>query len=439
VLALFTQNRNTPQTKYVLPCILLACLVYRFFYFLYLQPGAVIYNSDSVTYFADVHLLKGIVDAYRTPVYPLLLQFFGLLSKTHLVQNLIWFQQIISFLSIVPFFYCAAGMLQRLFFVIPATLFFGCWHLLLRQNITIGPECLSIAGSTCFLWLAVKYNERPSKRLAFILGLFPLILIMLKPVYLSFLVVAGIFLLFRRIHFRNEKMITRWGLSGWLLAVIMVLAYCQLNKQRNGSYTLSRIAVINSLGNIIISGAYKQGGDQELIAVVDTAKNNGFYNAVFYLEKQGVKTYQREAKIFPAELPPTEDMKVIGAFPVTPVYSNERIDQFISNATHNQTYIKYILHRAFQIIWAYKFIFIVMTVQLVMIFSAFKKYRKISWLHVLCISLVLAQFATIIIGGIDDIDRLLIPAYPFGIILWTSFFLMIPASLSREKILESIP
>ena len=69
------------KKKFNLIGILLLCLLYRVYYFEVLHPNAILYNSDSVTYFTSIDIFKGIIDAYRTPLYIYVLRFFENLSK----------------------------------------------------------------------------------------------------------------------------------------------------------------------------------------------------------------------------------------------------------------------------------------------------------------------------------------------------------------------
>jgi len=77
----------------LLGIILVICLLYRIYYFGYRYPGMVLYNSDSVSYFYPVDLFRGVVDLYRTPLYPYVIKFFQHVSADHLVSHLIFFSR----------------------------------------------------------------------------------------------------------------------------------------------------------------------------------------------------------------------------------------------------------------------------------------------------------------------------------------------------------
>ena len=76
---------------WILGFLLISTFIHRLWYFV-IHYNILIYNSDSVTNFADVDILHGVVDLYRTPVYPYLIKFFHFLSKAKFVGMIVYFQ-----------------------------------------------------------------------------------------------------------------------------------------------------------------------------------------------------------------------------------------------------------------------------------------------------------------------------------------------------------
>ena len=275
----------------ILGVILVICLLYRIYYFGYLHPGMVLYNSDSVSYFVFVDILRGIVDPYRTPLYPYVIKFFEYLSKDNLVSNLIFFQQVISLLSIMPFYFASVNIIRNKYFVIIATLFYGLWHPLLIQNVHLNPECLCFAGSTLFLFVLTKYLEKPAITTAVSLGILPFFLIMLKPTYFILIVIVLLFFVLRFFILREERKILYGGMLGLCITAAGVLGYCELNKMHNGQFVLSNIALNNTLAHISYSGAYREGGDDEFTAIIDAKRHLGYYIAPFTINNDFIKRY----------------------------------------------------------------------------------------------------------------------------------------------------
>ena len=430
-------SKISQSTDYVLlGAILIICLLYRFFYFGFLHPGMVLYHSDSVAYFAFVDLFRGIVDLYHTPVYPYIIRFFEYLSKDNLVQNLIFFQQTVSFLSIIPFYFVSKSIIGNRYLMFIATLFYGSWHTILIQNVNISPESLCFTGSTLLLFIFVKYLEKPGKSTAVLLGLFPFLLIMLKPTYLILIFLVLLFMVLRFVLFREERTILYWGLLGLILSSAGILGYCEMNKRHNGQFVLSNIFLNNTLAHISQSGAYREGGDDEFIVIIDATRHLGYYTSPFMINNDVIDKYRDYVKRFPGYLPPTDDMLYCMAIPDTVNFSPERIKRFVRNSVWTTTYFKYMFNRGIDIIIAYGNLFILLALQSAMIIGVFVKYKKIAWAQGFFILFVLGQFLSILIGGLDDIDRCLNPVYPFIILITASFFVCLISLLKKEKIVE---
>ena len=419
--------------------ILVVCLLYRIYYFGFLHPGMVLYNSDSVSYFTPVDLLRGIVDLYRTPLYSYIIQFFQCLSEKNFVSNLILFQQVLSLLSIIPSFYVSRKIIGNLFFSITATLFYGLWHPILIQNVHLSPESLCFAGSVLMLFLLVRFLEKPGKTKALALGILPFFLIMLKPTYLILIFVLFLFLLCRFLLFRDERKILYWGLLGLGVASAGVLGYCTMNYQHNGQFVLSNIALNNTIAHLSISGAYEYGNDDEFTAIIDRTRHINYYAAPFTINNHFTDNYRLCYQRFPKGLPPTEDMIFCSNVPDTVNYPPERIKRFIRNSRCTTVYVNYMIKRAFDIIVAaYGNLFLLLILQSAVIVGVLAKYKKIAWAQSFCVVFVLGQFFSIWLAGLDDMDRHLIPSYPFIIQMAGSLLAVLTAALNKKEITKHI-
>jgi hypothetical protein len=423
---------------FLLGGILFLCLIYRLFYFGFLHPGMVLYNSDSVSYFVPVDIFRGVVNLYRTPLYSYVIEFVEYVSKDNFVQNLILFQQTISFLSLIPFYFVSKSIVKNKYLIIIATLFYGCWNPILVWNVNINPESLCFAGSTLILFMFVNYMKKPKKLTAISLGIFPFILIMLKPTYLILIGLVLLFFILRFMIFREERKILYFGLLGLIVSVAGVLGYCEMNKRHNGQFVLSNVSLNNALAHISTSGAYRQGGDEEFIAIIDSTKHLGYHTTAFIINNETVDNFMDCYKLFPQYLPPTDDMLFCLNFPHTVHYSHARISQFVKKSQFTMVYSHYMIERMVAIILAYGNLFILLMLQSIIIIYAFVQYKKIAWVQLFCILFVFGQFFTITIGGLDDIDRCLIPSLPFIINIAASFLAIGISFLNKEILIESI-
>jgi hypothetical protein len=191
------------------------------------------------------------------------------------------------------------------------------------------------------------------------------------------------------------------------------------------------------MAHIDDSGAYRQGGDEELIAIIDAVKNENYYAAPFIINGYA-DNYLNCYKRFPKYLPPTDDMLFCLSLPHSVHYSPDRVKQFMKKSHRTMIYWKYMIDRMIGIVLAYGNLFILFVLQAVIIMGAFVKRKKIAWAQSFCVLFVLGQFFTIIIGGMDDLDRLLIPSYPFITQIAASFLAILISSLNKEKIVELI-
>jgi hypothetical protein len=265
------------------------------------------------------------------------------------------------------------------------------------------------------------YLNKPTSFWAFAMGLFPLVLILLKPTYL---VLAGIVLLFFIIRFickRAERSILYAGLAGILITIIGVIGYCEMNKKHNGEFTLSKIALDNSIANVVISGAYKAGGDAELIARIDSTLPGDFYKAVYLLNNDHMDNYARLMNRFPAKLAPSDDMLFSARFPNTVNYPIDRIDRFVGKAKESRLYRDYILYEGKEMISQYPIFFVILLLEGILLVFVFLKYRRIAWMHAICLLFVGGQAFTIIVGGAGQWERVFLPAFPFALLLAASF------------------
>jgi len=66
------------------------------------------------------------------------------------------------------------------------------------------------------------------------------------------------------------------------------------------------------------------------------------------------------------------------------------------------------------------------------------KYKKIAWAQSFCVVFVLGQFFSIWLAGLDDMDRHLIPSYPFIIQMAGSLLAVLTAALNKKEITKHI-
>jgi hypothetical protein len=397
-----------------------------------------LYNADSVTYFIPVDIFSGKIDMYRPPVYPYIIQIAESFSKDYLVRNIVLFQQILSFLSIVPFFFIVNAFVRNRFLTAFFVICYGCFPPIINHSVNINPECLCIAGSTVFLYLVMLYVRKPRKVLAFLIGFSPLLLIMLKPTYLITLPICFVFFLAERLV-RSERKYYAMGFVGLIIAITGVFGYCMMNKKYNGEFVLSKISLNNTLVNIVLSDAYLLGEDEEFITLIEENKQNA-YMPMFLINKEWIDNYRMSYERFPQDLPLTRDMDDCFNALGSVNYPIDRINNFVEKTQHSKVYVIYMAKRIVKIFLLNGILSLAILLGLFWFVFAFAKYKKIAWTLSFSIFFIFGQFLTIAIGSIHDWGRLIIPSVPFVILIFATFIdwiLFLLTSTDKNKFIRS--
>ncbi|MDR3218914.1 MAG: hypothetical protein LBU22_08035 [Dysgonamonadaceae bacterium] len=405
-----------------LAVLLFICLIVRIIFFFLLVPGYINCNSDSVSYFVPIDIFHGVIDLYRTPVYIYLIKFFEYLSKDHFVNHLILFQHAVLFLSIIPVYYTLKNTVKNKYLFFGATLFYGCYYSIFYQAININPEGLCIVGSTLLLFLLTQYTKNPRKDTAFAIGFLPLILILLKPVYILLLGVSVVFFAARILFFGKERRALSCGILGWALAITGTIAYCGMNKKFNGEFTISKVTLNNTLANIVISGAYKSTADAEFKSIIEETNKESFYTAVYTLNNEWMDQYKESYKLTPSYLHKTRDVYYCLNIPDTVNFPKDRIDKFVNESVHTRTYILYMLKQFGKFVVSFYLLSLIILAELIVLIRVFFKHRKLAWSLCFSILFVISQYFTISFCGINDWFRLLLPSIPFVLYIFTQFF-----------------
>ena len=393
----------------------LFCVLFWYVFFGVINRGDFVFFTDSISYFTPQT-----IDLYRPPIYPMFLRLVQYFSPDNLIRNVILIQHIVYFLSIIPFFFLSKKIFKNVYLTVFSTICYGCTPFLITYNVYIIPECFSIVGSVIALYLLVAYIEYPTKWRAFLLGIGPFILILLKPVFLLVPCMTLLFFIFRYIFVKQEKTALNLGMLGIGITTIGVVGFCGLNKAINGEFTLSKVALHNNLGNIILSGAYVDGDEEELVSLIDGA--SGLYTKIYTLENKFVDNYKEafySMPLFLQNYATEEGIAYWLKIPDTQNYSTERLNKFVKNSQLTNTYYEYTFDRFVQMFVTRKtkYVTIAILLELLIMLWLLLKYRKIEWVLFYSIIFTAGIFSTVVIGAIGWGARLIAPAYPFIIIV----------------------
>jgi len=399
--------------------VLLVCFTVRNIFHI-LNPGMP-QNTDSVTYhYAAQNIFKGIIDASRTPVYPILMRISELIFSSHPFRYLVVLQHVVSFLSIVPFFLLATRLINHRVVRNVLTAIYGCFPTLLFYNYALFAEAIFIASLVFFMYLFSVFVQVPTKGKAITINLFLFFMVMIKPVSLVFYGVMAFMWLAWFWDSRDRKLLKSIAFS-FLAAVILLGAYCGLNKVQNNYGGLTSISHDNQFINVIFSGAYREIPDKDFITAIDTTLYQGHYYTIFYLNNDHDK-YQKSFEDYPLAYRHQHDMWGIFIIPSNELgYTANNIAPYLKKATLTWTYIKYLLHKPIDFA-SFRFFFItgltvyiLILLDMVFILRNTIKLKAIDYPRALNLLMLLGLLLAFFVGGVNDgtRNRVLLPIIPF--------------------------
>jgi len=246
-------------------------------------------HPDTLTYLIPSHnprLLLGDIDQIRTPVYPCFIaaiRYFA--GEEKCVHGVVLVQQLISWISVYFFFHTARKLFKSIFVTVGVSLYYACNPAILGFNVSMLTESLAVSGVVFAVFLLCSYLDRPSTSKAIMMGIAIFLLIMLRPIFLLFLPVFLLLwtvrlIVVREQRFRETDLTCLWAS---LAALILVLGYCQLFKQKYGEFSLSLVPYVNQLHIVVQSGLYRNGSDpitnKKIAALWETWKKENPHDA----------------------------------------------------------------------------------------------------------------------------------------------------------------
>ncbi len=427
---MFLQLKNTifKARKHELFWLLLFCFTIRNFIFQFRH--VLLYNADTVTYYyAAQNIFNGLIDGARTPVYPMFIKIFEWIWPESLFLKLVYFQHVISFVSIIPFYLICKKWLRYRWIVIGASVIWGCLPPVLQNNNALFAESLFISSLVWFVFLLSQFINKPTIKGVIIIHSFLFLLIMIKPVALVFYGSIGMFWIVN-LWLCNYKRFLKSIIISFSLSVILLFSYCTLNQIQNGRWCITTVSHDNTFVNVILSGAYKSLTDDIFTTAIDTTFRKDHYFTVFYLNNDHDK-YQKAFKNFPLEYMSHWDMKSVYELPTNTLgYNVTNVSKYLNQAIKTKEYVSYILRKPirfsnFTLLYCKGIVFyILMFIEFGLILYWFVKKRRIVQLRFLNLLMIIFFLLGFFIGGVTDgtYGRVLLPLSPFFILM--TFFIL---------------
>jgi 4-amino-4-deoxy-L-arabinose transferase-like glycosyltransferase len=391
--------------------------------------GPISFNADSATYYlAANNLMNGFIDNYRTPLYPLILKFSEALNSRLIFEYTVYFQQIISFASIIPFYLISKYWFKNKPIALIASLVYGCHPSTLYIIYGIFAESLLISFFVFFLYFFYIFITKPTASKWVLLHLFVFIMVMLKPLsvilYLVLIIMGVIIFIYDR-QIITIRLSYRKFLLGYIVSFSLLAGYCMTNKIQNNFLGISTVNHDNNFANVVLSGAYNDFSDEKLISVIDTARYYGHYYTIYYLNNDHDK-YKKSFDAFPSQYKLNDNMEGVKRIPSNNLgYNRESIAKHIKKAMRTKTYINYILNDIFLFSYTKVFyikgyiIYLILYLEIILILYKLIFNKRINYLRLMVFITGTGILFASLIGGINDgtRERVLLPVIPFLILM----------------------
>lgn len=376
------------------------------------------------------NILKGEVDALRTPVYPYIIKFITLLDKSAtLYVNITNLQEIVSLASVIILYTTLKKTMKNQVANYFATLVYGCLPAIFTYNRVILTESLSISLYVMYFCLIIQYLKSSTLSKAITLSIFTFLLIMLRPSFLYLLLVLSIMFLLVFILKKEDRISAIYGSIALVGVISCILGYSYLNKKQNGYFAISSVTQINQLDNVINLRIYDTRDEQDrgIIDIISEWKDG--YNGPWYRQT-------------------TE--QIMTNFTV------EEVDSFLNRCVRNNflQYIKGTIQKVIDLQFEpcdeiylsaketviiqpmiyFIVIFIYVIYDSIYILIQTIKNKKLALVQTILLIAILGQLATVIVGAQAEYSRLFMPALPIVVI---SFAWNIDDILEKTKKVDS--
>lgn len=223
--------------------------------------------------------LRGSVDRYRLPVYPMLIDVCKWLSEDHYQLLVCTIQLLISLFSVVVLYWTIKKLVERRWICLLMTFLYGTLNAVSGWDKTLLTESLSLSLSVFIIYGIVSYIQDKKYRYVWITSGCLLVGCFLRAV---FAIYAGLFLGFLLLitifpdrgaetaPTIKQRMGSLKSALIALLPVVIVLAYAGIFYVQYGAFTLSDSALGQQLSIVLENGNYEDSSDEEIKEIAGT-------------------------------------------------------------------------------------------------------------------------------------------------------------------------
>ena len=415
-------------------------IVYGLYY--YTKRNAIsLFDSGSYSIAGDRLLTTGVVDIFRTPVYPLFLAICNRIKGSISIENFVSILQIIVFYISTYFFYkILKNYSSNRLFLFLATAIYGCSTIIIDWNQMVITESLSISGIVFFAYLFVRYINVASSKTRILIPLCVLFLTLLRPGFVCLFIVVGLVYFTRLLIEKKDKINTLKGIVAFCVSVALLFGYFGLNKIQNNYFGLSSVADLNLFMEVAEAGISQDNSDVEFVEGLNERFDEGSsgYHAAFgvYTDKLEGEYNERPAELI-ARIS-SFNRESISLHPGK--YFNYLIgkigiigDGETLHFTHGN-YYKEGVNPEIVVLGDYfkykiNFIYYVLIAQILIALLLWLRKREFPMIDFTMILLVGGQLASNIIAGPGEFHRLNATVYPFVIVILFRIITLIADSI----------
>ena len=412
--------------------IVLIVIIFRLIVFSDYSEYSIYFDTASYIEY-DANILKGEVDAFRTPIFPYIIKLVSLFTDDlRLIYiGTTFVHEIISIISVIILYVTLDKMFKSQIAKYTGTLLYACFPAIFTYNKVILTESLSVSFYVIYFCLILQNIKETTTAKTIGIGVFTLFLILLRPSFLYLLVALGIlYVLIFLIKKENRKQAIIGGIS-LLSVVIMLFVYCFLNKKQNDIFAISNVTQINQLDTIIQMGIYKTEDEKDK-GIIEIIESN--------LDAGMTVWFRNTTNKIMSEYTPEEVDEYIGRCIKNnfSTYFNKTIQKVfnIASVDCDEIYLRKRTSNAIGSTISFGLIYLYAFLEAIYIVIKGIKIKKVPTEQFIMLILILGQLATIIIGAQAEYSRLFITSLPIVLISITWHIEEIINS--REKIKDSL-
>lgn len=277
--------------------------------------------SDSQSYLDYAEsVLEGPLHKSRTPIYPILIKIIkSIYGDDQLYNGIVYIQYFIMFISIIIFYFTIKKLTNNKIIYIISTLIYGICPFIFLWNNLVLTESISISAIVLLSYLTISYIKKPTKLFAVILGIYPFLLVMIRPAFIYVVVLYIVFWILKILMDKENREKHIVGIIFIGISIILILIYCILMKNTYGVFGLSRVSYINKHISILDSNTYYKADNKEILNDIENIKKQ---------EGEDVNKFILNNKL-------------------SEIYSTDQLIQFFNNAKDNNRleYFKYMIQK----------------------------------------------------------------------------------------------